>query len=356
MLRRKQKIFGGGDASGLPVAEPEEVAAELEVPVEEPKPALIRVLQSPEPRNIQDQVSSCYKDLTGIFDTFRIMTDSLAKCDRLNIKPLCKLKTERSNDLVNVGLRVDIDADVQTACRMARYCAQVGVGSSFYLLPTALYYGQYEKDLLVRSPELAAIVQNLIVAGCEIGLHNDVMHVASTTDLDPIGALWTELFWLRSHGANVLGTVGHNSISVYGADNSEVFKNRVFWNREVCDAEGQQLPVGLVDEKSFGLFYEGTYAKVVEEVDRAAATEFATHSAGASIRNEDWMRTYLTNNPCHDWDVDLQVWAIGQDRWVIGGGNTFVWDVSLAEMLDVVMSAELGAEVLVVLHPEYFRG
>ena len=109
MLRRIQKILGGGDAS-------EFATAEQEVAVKEPKPALIRVLQSPEPRNIQDQVSSCYNDLTGIFDTFRILASSLAKSDRLNIKPLCKLKPDRRDDLVNVGVRVDIDADVQTAC------------------------------------------------------------------------------------------------------------------------------------------------------------------------------------------------------------------------------------------------
>ncbi len=353
MFGRIKKLLMGAQAQQVEQVAPEPV---VEEPVEPPKPDLIRVVQVPEAVNVQDQIISCYSDMTGTFESFRLLVDALAVRDHLNVKPLCQFKSGHADDKVNVGIRVDVDADALTACRMARYGARVGVASSYYLLPTALYYGAYQSDLLVRSPDLPQLIQDLIVTGCEIGLHNDVMHIAATTDIDPVAALWTELFWLRSHGANVQGTVGHNSIVVYGVENSEVFKNRVLWDREVKDQKGRPFPLGLVDETSFGLLYEGTFAKVSEATDIHQAEAFSKDAENASIRQKSWMKTYLTENPCHDWDIDLQVWAIGQDRWVVGGGDTFIWDVPLAQVLEVVTESEVGSEILIVLHPEYFRG
>ena len=318
--------------------------------------------------NYFEQVDTCYADLTDTFDAYRALVAGLIAMDTLDIVPVCDLLPGADADATTgagpaaprLALRHDIDADPITALRMARHLAQHGVPGTFYLLHTAAYYGEFQNHLFIRNPDLVHWIHGLIVAGCEIGMHNDAFGASQIPGVNGASALETELAWVRSHGAQICGTAGHNSAPSYGAENSEVFIGRRLWTRHPVTITGDPLPLEGLSERHLGLTYEGTFARPRPDVDVNAAEAFCADRAAASIRNEPWMRTYLTDNPCCDWAVDVQIWIVGRNQWVIGGrcGDTpiFEWNVGLDDVLAHVAAAPPGARLLVVLHPEYMRG
>jgi hypothetical protein len=253
-------------------------------------------------------------------------------------------------------LRHDVDNDPDTALRMARHLASRGVAGSFYLLHTAPYYGRFVDRVLVRNPELAGWVRGMIVAGCEIGVHNDAFGAELTEGVKGPAALVAEIDWLRSQGAVIRGTVAHNSAPAYGAANSEVFVGRRLgpWS----GSGGRRLPLEAIREDEHGLAYEGTFAVPRPDADVGEAERFVRDCAGAGLRSETWMRRFLLDNPTCRWDVDLQVWVIGRDEWVVAGRTdgtpVFRWCVDLDDAVGAIRAMPPGSRSMVVLHPEYF--
>ena len=301
------------------------------------------------------QMAQNYSKYSVPFEHFQLLTERIDRSDRIFAHPLLHFSHLKPDTGVHVGLRFDVDADPWTAVRMARHLARIGIGGSFYLLPTSPYYGHYSEDHFIRNAYVKHLVRDMIVAGCEIGLHNDAMHIHATSNIDGAHATAAEIQWLRSQGAQIDGTVGHNSIVVYGFENSELFKRRVLWERPSFG-----FPTGVLDEEKLHLQYEGTFAQLKKNVDLIDAKAFSSDRNAADIRSEEWMKTYLTANPCHDWSVDLQIWALGCGSWVIGGSNKhrdiFEWDLNIHQVCDFLGDAPDGSRILVVLHPGYFRG
>jgi hypothetical protein len=302
------------------------------------------------------QVDVNYQGFTNPFHHYEQLVDLLARNSKVSIVPCCDLDRSRSSG-VTVSLRHDIDADPVTAIRMARRLARDGICGSFYLLHTALYYGRFFGTLFVRHRELRPWIDQFLVAGCELGLHNDALGAHERLGVDGPAAMVQEIEWLRSLGATIRGTAGHNSAPVLGAENSEVFESRVLWAMEGHPRNA--LPLGTLEESALGLEYEGTFAKAKRKPDAASANAFAADRASADIRSPEWMKTYLTDNPCLDWSVDMQVWMVGQGHWVAGGridGEPYFRDRLTLEDLPTVMDDLPGASsCLFVLHPEYFR-
>ena len=310
-------------------------------------------------RNLQDQIEENYESFATPFEDYERLVDALRDMETIRLVPVCELLTAPADDRAVVALRHDIDADPETAARMARYLARFALPGSFYLLHTAPYYGDFHDGVFVRSPQLAAWVRSLIVAGCEIGIHNDAFGAAQHLGVDGAKALRTEIQWLRSHGAVIRGSVGHNSAPAYGAENSEVFVGRRLWDRSPQTTDERPLPLEALDESALELTYEGTFANQRKRVDRARAEGFVADLSAASIRNEAWMRTYLIENPCCDWAVDVQIWLIGAGRWVIGGRvrdrAIFHWNLDLPGVLRIVGELPARVRAIFVLHPEYYR-
>jgi len=306
------------------------------------------------------QVAENYAGRTNPFAYYERLLDGLLDTENLTILPLCEM-TEGSPAGTRVfGLRHDVDADPEMALRAARALARRGMAGSFYLLHTAPYYGEFHGEVFVRNPLLPEWVRALIVAGCEIGLHNDALGVYQTHGRDGIAALRTEIAWLRSLGAVIRGTVAHNSAPAYGAENYEIFRGRGLWRREVPGPGGRPLPLGAVSEKRLGLAYEGTFAVPREDLDPAAAAAFCADAAAANVRSRGWMQRYLLDNPYCRWDVDVQFWLVGPDVWVIAGRvgrqTLWEWEVPLARVLERVAGLPKGTRSVMLLHPVYVRG
>jgi hypothetical protein len=310
--------------------------------------------------NYFGQVDDMCVPLTNPFCYYAALVGGLQSIPSINLTTVADFATCQDGGRLHVCLRHDVDADPLTALRAARHLARVGVSGSFYLLHTSPYYADLVEGVVVRNPELVHWIRGFIVAGCEIGLHNDALSVEARWGLSGIAALRDELAWLRAQGAIIRGTVAHNSGPVYGAENYEIFSGRKLWRRKVVSHNGRRLPLGKVSEAGLGLFYEGTFAKPKVKPDKKAAQAFFSDLASADIRSEKWMKTYLLHNPACDWRVDVQCWLLGKDMWVVAGrcgdSEVFAWNIGLADLLTMVKGLPLGTKAMMVVHPEYVRG
>jgi hypothetical protein len=306
------------------------------------------------------QVASNYHGFGNSFDQYVALVHGLRELESTRVLPLADLFGPQVEGSRNVGLRHDIDADPVTAVRCARFLARYALGGSFYLLHTAPYYGDVIHGVLVRNPQLVEWVRALIVAGGEIGLHNDALGLHKQHGIDGAAGLVTELDWLRSQGAVVRGTVAHNSAPVYGADNFEVFRGRSLNDRRWLRAEWGNVPLGRLSESVLGLTYEGTFANPRNALSAATVRAYCEQDPTTlSVRSAAWMRAYLVENPCLDWRTDLQLWLVGINHWVAGGRlhgrPLFEPRLDLANALRLLAEMPPGTRSVVVLHPEYVR-
>lgn len=305
-----------------------------------------------------EQVATNYAGFCNGFAYYVELVEALRSMRELRVVPAVELATQSTDASPRVTLRHDVDADPVTGLRLARHLARMGICGTFYLLHSAPYYGDVHGGIVVRQPQLAGWLRGYIVAGCEIGLHNDALGMYCAHDIDPLALLKTELAWLRAQGACVRGTSAHNSISATGAENYEVFTECVLWRRNLDSFSGRRLALGAAPMSDLGLTYEGTFALPRDTVEPARAEVFASKETGADIRSETWMREYLIDNPVCRWTVDFQLWLLGRDRWVIAGARgsepVFEWDVRLADVKRFVSDLPPHSTTLFVLHPEYF--
>ena len=306
------------------------------------------------------QVGENYNQLSNPFHYYQELVESLVKLERFSIVPLSELMSTPVKNQRLLGLRHDIDADPVTALRAARHLARYGIAGSFYLLHTAIYYGEYYNSIFVRNPLLPEWVRSLIVTGCEIGIHNDALGADLNPGIDGSEAFKTELTWLRSLGANIRGTVGHNSLPIYGAENSEVFVGRKLWSRTELSPQGNRLPLESLSERLLNLQYEGTFAKPKARINLREVRAFIAEKEKASVRSEHWMKKYLLDNPYCDWETDYQFWLIGTNQWVAAGrfdGQTlFEFAIGIDRLKYLLNNLPEGSRSVLNIHPAYIRG
>lgn len=161
-----------------------------------------------------------------------------------------------------VWLRHDIDIDIETAVKMAHVEHELGVSATYYILHTAPYFvrdlDSAPFDFYPKARDMALQIQNL---GHEVGIHTDPLSLYLYRGIDGARHLTEAIYWLREGGLEITGSVSHNSASTYGAENSSIFRGRPLKKRGAEFSETlpnhPSIPLGVLDENSLGLTYEG---------------------------------------------------------------------------------------------------
>jgi hypothetical protein len=299
------------------------------------------------------------------FEEYERFIEGILKIPDSTLLPLKELMNNVQDGRRVISLRYDVDIDPCTAVRLARYNSRYGICGSFYLLHTAYYYGTMHDQVFCRNPILMKWVMELVVAGCEIGLHIDPLSLYFQYGVDGAAAICEELSWLRSQGAVICGTVAHNSYPLYGAENFEIFKNRVVWKRSSLTYRGRKVPLGILDEAELGLSYEGNYSvTVAKEPTRQILGKLLDWSVSPmtdAVGDEYWMRMYLLDNPYFQSACKVKVWHHGGGKWTVaanipGERLHWMWCVSLDDMLFELQRLPEDSRIMIMLHPVYFSG
>ncbi len=297
-------------------------------------------------------------DLVDSFETYRRLIAKLRSLS-FNTVPLKDLFAAGPEEERRLSLRFDVDVDPLTALRLARYNAQAGISASFYLLHSAYYYGRVKEGIFYRNPLLAGWLRGFLVAGCEMGLHADPFPFYEKHGIDGAAAVREEIEWMRSQGIPVRGTTGHNSFPVYGAESFEIFKGREIWKRRNFKKGGIRIPLGELDEQELGLTYEGNSAGPVSLGPDEKIQKWLESTTPRAAQDENWMRTYLLENPYCRWGADQIFWLAGRNRWAVcvqkpDSRRRFDWNLNLEQMLKVLSDTPSGTRSVLIMHPVFF--
>ena len=183
-------------------------------------------------------------DKRRILASYQKMTDQGAVLAIAAAAPAGTL-SEFHAGTVRVGLRHDMDSDVENAVRMAEWEHAHGLRSTYFALHTDWYYrhgGEF-------TPLLLASLERIASLGHEIGLHNNAMSAARSIGLDAQRVLRYELAMLRAH-FDVRGTAAHGDAYNHecGAISFELF--------DECVREGNADRVTHAPLSFFDLDYE----------------------------------------------------------------------------------------------------
>ena len=177
------------------------------------------------------------------------------------------IKTTNPKKII-IGLRHDIDLDLDIAFNLSKVENNVGFRSTYFVLHTANYY--------LANPGNKAVHNELIIPSLkkmqnvfhhEIGWHNDLITLQLVYKIDPVIFLHQELSWLRDNGLFITGTASHGSNFCY----TYKYVNWYFWkefpnpnvaafkNYESAIVGGETIVFKKAFLKDFDLDYEAYF-------------------------------------------------------------------------------------------------
>lgn len=260
----------------------------------------------------------------------------LCAIDGLECVPFRELLAEPCPpDRIRCGIRHDVDVDVRAALSQAELEQRHGVRSSWYVLHTAPYYGTFDNGVFHRNECMIHVYRRLQDLGHEVALHTDPLLVYQVHGMDGAEAVREEIAWLRGAGLDVVGTVAHNSASVYGAENYEIFKGRAKRRRRRAAAggpmevvkDGRWAPLEVLDEAELGLAYEGN----------ETFSQKHTPLVYGALRGADAWRWNPHLERFHATHPRDERWFYDQDR-----------------LLHDIAGLERGCMLVLVVHPVYY--
>jgi peptidoglycan/xylan/chitin deacetylase (PgdA/CDA1 family) len=197
-------------------------------------------------------------------------------------------------------------------------------------------------------------------SGAEVGLHIDPLQVYLNEGFDGAAAVKEELRWLRSIGLRIRGTSAHNAAPVYGAENFEIFKGRAIHGERFLYRNYRFVPLAVLDEKDLSLSYEAGDASPSRSCKSEEQLEKYLRGLpqGDFIRDTDWFRTYVLENPHCSWGYSYRIWLLGKDMWVIAGidrkgEKVFRFQVSWTTVSQFLDNLREDEQCMICLHPIY---
>ena len=125
-----------------------------------------------------------------------------------------------------IGLRHDIDLDLDIAFNLSKVENNVGFRSTYFVLHTANYYLANSGNMAVHNELIIPTLKKMQnVFHHEIGWHNDLITLQLVYKIDPVIFLHQELAWLRDNGLFITGTASHGSSYCY----TYKYVNWYFW-------------------------------------------------------------------------------------------------------------------------------
>jgi len=156
-----------------------------------------------------------------------------AKLNNYEFKPLKEFVKKRNSNEKIIGLRHDVDTNLDLSIKIAEIEKEEGIKSTYFILHTAKYFYQnIEKEIL--HPKLIKklkYLQNDL--GHEIGIHSDLMPIEHIYKLSPKEYLKKTIKLLDDNGIDVKGIAGHGNLfkNVYMKNFKK--KNQKIYNKNI---------------------------------------------------------------------------------------------------------------------------
>ncbi len=151
-------------------------------------------------------------DTNFTFEKYGSFLNKISDRNKYVVVPVNEFRSTFDNTKIVIGLRHDVDENLDHALSFSDTEWKSGFRSTYYVLHTAPYYLQDPVNKAVHNENIIPILLRMQEdRHFEIGWHNDLVTLQVVYDIDPVNFLHNELAWLRSFGLNINGTASHGS-------------------------------------------------------------------------------------------------------------------------------------------------
>lgn len=149
-------------------------------------------------------------------ESYEAFLKHISSSDRFLVVTQKEYDNTVAKNKVVISLRHDVDRNMNGAIRMAYREKKYGLKATYFILPTAKFYGSTGYKSFKRNDKVIYYLRKLQDAfGHEVGFHNDLVTLQLVYGLDPKKFLKDELKWLRDNGISISGTSAHGSQFCY---------------------------------------------------------------------------------------------------------------------------------------------
>lgn len=178
--------------------------------------------------------------------------------EKFDVIPLHKMFHYHNPAKVVVCMRHDVDVRIFKALQMALLENKYDIQSTYFMLATAPYYGEYKKGKITRYKCMEECYKKISGLGHEVGIHNDLLAIMILEGMNPFLFNSGEISFYRSLGIPVVGTASHgSSIAMATVPNYEIFSD--FAKSENVNYKGKKYPLGIRPLQEFGFEYEAYF-------------------------------------------------------------------------------------------------
>ncbi|NOU17915.1 MAG: hypothetical protein HOO91_10205 [Bacteroidales bacterium] len=193
---------------------------------------------------------------------------SISDTNKYIVLPLNEFRNTFNPQKIVIGLRHDIDLDLNKAYQLSIVENNIGVRSSYFVLHAANYYLAKPNRMSTHNKK---IIFPLMVMqdkyNHEIGWHNDLITLQLIYKIDPINYLYQELDWLRKNGLLIYGTSSHGSkycctykfLNLYFWKDFKNYNNPAFNYYDKVIVNGESICFKKALLKDFNLDYEAYF-------------------------------------------------------------------------------------------------
>jgi hypothetical protein len=213
-------------------------------------------------------VLSAEPDTNFTWEKYAAFLNKVSDTSKYIVLPLNEFRQTYNSNKIIIGLRHDIDNDLNVAYQFSEVESRLGFRSTYFILHTAPYYLAKSNNMAVHSEKIIPILRTMQdKRHFEIGWHNDLVTLQVIYNINPVKFFHNELSWLRSNGLNIIGTAAHGSnyCKTYHYMNFYFFEECTFPlvpNREnniTVPKEGKTIELIKGKLSDFGLQYEAYF-------------------------------------------------------------------------------------------------
>jgi hypothetical protein len=169
--------------------------------------------------NRQDSVAKKNKnvviaepDTNFTWEKYATFLKKISDTSKYIVLPLNEFRQTLSSKKIVIGLRHDVDNDLNAAFQFSQVEYNLGFRSTYFILHTAPYYLENSNNMASHTEKIIPILKRMQnERNFEIGWHNDLVTLQVVYNINPVTFFHEELRWLRSNGLKIYGTAAHGS-------------------------------------------------------------------------------------------------------------------------------------------------
>jgi hypothetical protein len=153
-------------------------------------------------------------DTNFTWEKYAEFLNKVSDTSKYIVLPLNEFRKTFNSKKIIIGLRHDIDVDLNVAYEFSEIESKLGFRSTYFVLHSASYYLSNPNNMAVHNDKIIPILKTMQnVRHFEIGWHNDLVTLQVVYNINPVTFLHNELNWLRSNGINIVGTASAQIIA-----------------------------------------------------------------------------------------------------------------------------------------------